>query len=190
MCRAGPRCRGGKYRGPASPGQPYRTPSQPGSPVLNVLRQMLRCVRAQYRPRIQSRLHRGQDSDSGMLWQRGRDPGRRVHHQAIVLSAAVDLEDGAAHINPSGPSRGGPSTSPQPSITAGRRAVITEAACRWQRGECGFGSPCGGLGRAATAEIYSDGSPYGPRPRPSRSEHGSDLVNWRTWRDSNPRPAA
>jgi hypothetical protein len=119
MCRAGPRCRGGKYRGPASPGQPpYRTPSQPGSPVLNVLRQMLRCVRAQYRPRIQSRLHRGQDSDSGMLWQRGRDPGRRVHHQAIGLSAAVDLEDGAAHINPSGPSRGGRSTSPQPSISA------------------------------------------------------------------------
>jgi hypothetical protein len=75
MCRAGPRCRGGKYRGPASPGQPpYRTPSQPGSPILNVLRQMLRCVRAQYRPRIQSRLHRGQDSDSGMLWQRAGIP--------------------------------------------------------------------------------------------------------------------
>jgi len=92
---------------------------------------MLRCVRAQYRPRIQSRLHRGQDSDSGMLWQRGRDPGRRVHHQAIGLSAAVDLEDGAAHINPSGPSRGGPSTSPQPSITAGPCAVIKRAWRNW-----------------------------------------------------------
>ena len=129
MCRAGPRCRGGKYRGPASPGQPpYRTPSQPGSLVLNVLRQMLRCVRAQYRPRIQSRLHRGQDSDSGMLWQRGRDPGPRVHHQAIGLSAAVDLEDGAAHINPSGPARGGPSTSPQLSISAAMCAFLQTRA--------------------------------------------------------------
>src|SRR5437667_8504492 len=70
----------------------------------------------------QSRLHRGPDSDSGMLWLRGRDPGPRIHHTAIGLSAAVDPEDGAAHINPSGPSREGPSTSPQPSITAGLRA--------------------------------------------------------------------
>ena len=40
----------------------------------------------------------GQDSDSVMLWLRGRHPGPRVHHRAIGLSAAVDLDDGAAHM--------------------------------------------------------------------------------------------
>ncbi len=34
-----------------------------------------------------------------MLWLRGRDPGPRVHHRATGLFAAVDLEDGAAHIS-------------------------------------------------------------------------------------------
>jgi hypothetical protein len=89
--------------------------------------------------RQQSRLHRGQDSDSGMLWLRGRDPGSRVHHRAIGLSAAVDLGAGAAHINPSGLSREGPSTSAQPSITAARRAFsltfsITQRDAAYRRG--------------------------------------------------------
>jgi hypothetical protein len=57
--------------------------------------------------------------------KRFRDPGPRVHHRAIGLSAAVDLEDGAAHINPSGLSRGCPSTSPQPPITAVRAPTLT-----------------------------------------------------------------
>ena len=162
MYRAGPRRRGGKHRGPPHPAsRPTELLASRGVLLLNVLRQMLRRVRAQIpaasrRPGAPSRpadrqrhrphplglianalfqevgnrsgLHRGQDSDSGMLWLRGRDPGPRVHHRAIGLSAAVDLEDGAAHINPSGPSRGDSSTSPQPSISAGRRAVIWSLA--------------------------------------------------------------
>jgi hypothetical protein len=31
---------------------------------------------------------------------------------------------------------------PSARLTAGRRAVITEAACHWQRGEPGYCSPC------------------------------------------------
>jgi len=143
---------GGKHRGPPHPAsRPTELLASRGVLLLNVLRQMLRRVRAQIpaasrRPGAPSRpadrqrhrphplglianalfqevgnrsgLHRGQDSDSGMLWLRGRNPGPRVHHRAIGLSAAVDLEDGAAHINPSGLSRGDSSTSPQPSNQA------------------------------------------------------------------------
>jgi hypothetical protein len=58
-----------------------------------------------------------------MLWLRGRDPGPPVHHRAIGLSAAVDLEDEAAHINPSGLSREGPSTIRQPPVTAAMRVL-------------------------------------------------------------------
>jgi hypothetical protein len=45
-------------------------------------------------------------------------------------------------------------------------------------------------GMAATAESCSGGSPQGSLPYPSRSEHGSDLVDWCAWQDLNPRPAA
>ncbi len=75
-----------------------------------------------------------------------------------------------------------------PPRTAGRRAVITGAACRWQRGEPGYGSPCGRQGHYS-GNLFR----WLPGRLPtasSRSEHGSDLVNWRAWQDSNPRPAA
>ena len=45
-------------------------------------------------------------------------------------------------------------------------------------------------GIATKSESCSGGSPWDSRPYLSRSEHGSDLVSWCAWRDSNPRPAA
>jgi hypothetical protein len=63
------------------------------------------------------------------------------------------------HNHHSGRSEGGHSTVEPPIITAGRRAVITEATCRWQRGKPVSVSPCGGS--AAAAAIRSRWLPVG-----------------------------
>ena len=65
-------------------------------------------------------------------------------------------------------------------LSPGRR-VVGSAASR-------FRSPCGRNGRNS-GKLFR-WLPWGSRPYPSRSEHGSDLVDWCAWQDSNPRPAA
>ncbi len=101
------------------PAERTKSPRRPPAAQATPVGPNRQCPLPESRQPAQASRSRQRFRHAAAARQRSRPPRSPP---AIGLSAAVGLEGGAAHINPSGPSREGPSTSPQPSITAGRRA--------------------------------------------------------------------